>query len=103
MNSSRSSRSHVRSRRRSVSATISAIERGHTSKDGLDCLVDMLQVRSEAQDRATQAEAAVHPSPAQHHPALLLDMADQALVELVGIAAFGQVAKSDHRQLWFGS
>src|SRR6476469_9845564 len=83
----------------SVSAMTSATERLHSADDRIDRLVNMLEMRAEAEDRAAQIVAAVDPRTAQHHPALLLDVLDQAFVEIVDVPAFGQVAESSDGQL----
>ena len=99
MNSSRSAASQLRKRNRSVSAIVSAIERCHSLDDRVDRFVDMLEVGAEAEDGAADVIAAVDARAAQHHPAFLLQMLEQPLVELVGIAVLRQVAESDDRQV----
>jgi len=75
---------------RSVSAMMSATEGFHPSDDGIDRVFDMLQVRAEAEDRASQVETAVDPRPAQHYAPLLLDVPDQAFVEIIDVSATRQ-------------
>src|SRR4051812_14396646 len=87
---------------RSVSIANSATQRLDAANDRLDGLVDMLEVGAEAEDCASQAIAAVNASAAHHHPAFLLDVAHQPLVELVHVPAFRQIAESDHGKLRFG-
>src|SRR5580765_2702558 len=88
---------------RSVSMANSATERFHTPDDGVDDVVDMLEVRPETEDRAAKAIAAVDARAAHHHTPLLLDMLHQPLVELIEVPAFRQIAEGDDRKLRFGS
>src|SRR4051794_40690921 len=99
VNSARSSKSHVRRRRRAVSAIVSAIEGLHAANYRVDGGVDMLDVGAEAEDSAAQAEAAVDPGAAEHDLTLLLDVLKQPFVEIVDVPAVGQMAESDHRQV----
>src|SRR5947209_16442746 len=59
----------------------------------------MIKMRAEAEDRATQVISAVDAGAAQHHPPLLLNMADQALVENVDVTALRQIAESNDREV----
>src|SRR5690349_17358931 len=79
MNSSRSSASQMRRSNLSVSATVSAMESSDAAPKRFDCLLDMLDVRSEAEDGAADVEGAFDPRPAHHHAAFLLQMPEQAL------------------------
>src|SRR4051794_18723360 len=90
-NSTRSSKSQVRRRTRSVSAMVSAIQRLHAAQHRVDGFIDMFEMGAEAEDRAAQIEFAVDPRAAQHHPAFFLHKLDQALVELVDIPAFREI------------
>ena len=80
----------------------SAIQRGDCADDLVHRLIDMLEMGAEAEDRAAETEAAVDARAAQHHAALFLDVPDQALVELIGIAALRQIAEGDDRQIGSG-
>src|SRR5207248_831706 len=77
----------------------SAIQRGDSADECIDCFVDVLEMGAEAEDRAAQAETAVDPRAAEHHATLFLDVTDQALVELVHVAALGKITKGDNGQV----
>src|SRR4051812_22764928 len=88
---------------RSVSAMISATEGFYPAQDCIECLVDVLEVRPEAENRASQSVTSVDASAAHHHATLLLNVAHEHFVELVDVAALLQVAERDYRQLRLGT
>src|SRR5437868_2837089 len=84
---------------RSVSAITSAIQRLHPAEDRVDAIVDMLEVGAKAEDGAAQVISAIDAGAAEHHPPLLLNLADQALVIVIHITALGQIAEGDDREV----
>src|SRR5918993_845537 len=99
MNSSTSAASQLRKRNRSVSATILIMERCHSLDDRVDSVVHMLDVGAEAEDGATDVEDAVDARAAHHHAAFLLQMLEQPLGKVVGIAILRNIAEGDDRKV----
>src|SRR6185503_16188428 len=99
LNSARSAKSQVRKRRRSVSATVSAIERSHRADERVDAIVDMLEVGTKAEDRAADVIGPVDPCAAEHHSPFLLEMLEQPFVEAVGVTALRFEGEGDDREI----
>src|SRR3982750_3615714 len=77
----------------------SAIQRGDSADECIDGFVDVLEMRAEAQDRAAQAKTAVDARAAEHYAAFLLEMADQAFVEFVDVAAPRKITEGDNGEI----
>src|SRR5579884_479488 len=90
-----SSSFHVRRRRRSVSATILTTKCLHPAHQRINDLVDMLEMRSETEDRTAQTEAAINARSTQHDPALLLNVADQLFIELIDIGVLREISEGN--------
>src|SRR5438045_807838 len=88
---------------RPVSAMTSATEGFYPTQDCIERFVDVLEVRPEAENRASQAVTSVDASAAHHHATLLLNVAHELFVELIHVAALLQVAEGDYRQLRLGT
>src|SRR3954452_24591200 len=84
---------------RSVSIGSLSAKRLHSPNDGVQRIVDMLEVRPEAEDGAPQAIGAVDARAAHHHAAFLLNVAHQSFVELADVARVGKVTKRDDGEL----
>src|SRR5688572_17043412 len=67
--------------------------------EDVDRLVDMRQVGPKRQYGAAQPGGSIDAGAAEENPALLLDPAQQPVVEGVGIAAVRQTAERDDRKI----
>lgn len=56
-------------------------------------------MRAEREDRASKRKPPVYARATQHHPAFVLHMAKQPLVEIIWVSASRTISESDDRQV----